>query len=677
VSAFAHLLSPGRIGPLELRNRILMCPMGDSLADGDGSVSDAQVAYYEARARGGAALLLVGSVAVDHPDGAVEEHQTAASDDGQLPGLARLADAVHAHGARIAAQLVHNGAMALLAVAAGRPVLVPSAPKPLRPDRLSRMVTAEEAAAMAEPFTRPGARYEPRVVDERDLLRVVEAYAAAAERCARAGFDGIEVHAGHGYLIDAFLSPSTNRRTDGWGGTLAGRSRLLIEVLAAIRTRVGPDVAVWIRINAVEHHKADGEVFEEQLEVMRSAVAAGADAVHVSAYGDPDVATTPTDGYAPHTYERGRPGSLVEHARAVRAALDVPVVTMGRMEPADAEEALASGAADLVAMGRKLLADPDLPRKLAEGRDDEVRPCLYQYRCIGNIFVRRPLRCVANAATGREHEVGVGPAVAPRRVLVVGGGAAGLEAARVLAGTGHHVELWEAGTELGGTLLAAGGADEVVEQYRRWLVGEVERAGVVLRTGKATGPAGVAHTGADEVVVAAGATWDRPELDGSELLLTVPELSGWLRHGTSASSTVGDRVVVLGGGKPGLSIARACAERGRAVTLVEPSGVLGAELGLPGRWRLVADLEALGVETVTGVEPVGVTAEGLAVEHPDGRRVLTGDTFVSTFAGRPRHELADALVAAGLSVHRVGDCAGVRRIEGANLDALALARTLG
>jgi len=212
---FEHLLTPGRIGGLELRNRIVMCPMGHNLSNPDGSVSANEAAYFEARARGGAGLLLIGNVGIASPVGTNDGRMTAVSDDARhLPGLADLARRVHAHGAALAAQINHQGRIALLDVAEGRPVLVAYVPDPPPPDPLSAMVTADESARMMSPFTRPTAKFEYRVATEDDLAWVIARYAEAADRCVRAGLDAVEIHAGHGYLIDSFLSPALNGRDD-------------------------------------------------------------------------------------------------------------------------------------------------------------------------------------------------------------------------------------------------------------------------------------------------------------------------------------------------------------------------------------------------------------------------------------------------------------------------------
>ena len=666
---FEHLVAPGRIGGLELRNRIVMCPMGHNLSNSDGSVSANEAAYFEARARGGAGLLLIGNVGIASPVGTNDGRMTAVSDDGRhLPGLTDLARRVHAHGAALAAQINHQGRIALLDIAEGRPVLVAYVPGPPPPDPLSAMVTADESARMMSPFTRPTAKFEYRVATEDDLGWVIARYAEAADRCMRAGLDAVEIHAGHGYLIDSFLSPH-NHRDDGWGGSIEGRARLLVEVIGAIRARVGRDFPVWFRINAVEPHKPDGEAFDDQLHVIEVAVAAGADAVHVTAYAED--ATGPTDSYAPHVV-----GALGNYAAATKSQVDVPVITFGRFEPDEAERVLADGKADFIGMGRKLLADPELPNKLAAGRVDDVRPCIYQYRCIGNIYVNEPLRCVANAATGREHDVALEPTNAPRHVLVAGGGAAGLEAARLLSAQGHRVTLWEQSDSLGGVLRHAACADAVLDRYLGWLVHEVERADVEIEVGRAVDPERAAELAPDEIVVATGAVWTRPRIRGADddHVLTVPDLEDWLLglHET----LVGQRVAVIGGGKAGLSLADLCLRRGHDVTVIESTAVFGAELGLPGRFRLVYDLEQAGASLRPDSTLKSIETRSVFLRRGDDVEEIAADTVILANGEVPDHRLATALQRAGVPVRSIGNCHEVRGLEGVNLDALDVTRAI-
>ena len=672
---FPNLLSAGSIGPMQLRNRIVMAPMGDRLANDDGTVSDRQANYLEARARGGAGLLLIGSVAVSYPSGAYAPCQTAISEDRFVPGLAALADRVHAHGARLAAQLVHDGANSLFDIAEGRPMLVPSKPPRLRPDALSAMVTPSEMAAMIRPFTTPTTATSYRVAEADDIAWLIDQFASAAVRARRAGLNGVEIHGGHGYVIDSFLSPALNQRTDEWGGSVANRARLLCEVIAAVRGAVGDDLAVWCRINAVERYRDHGETPDDLVEVATLAEEAGADAIHVSAATDAGAALGVTEAHTPH-----EPALLVPFARLVSARVDIPVITVGRLEPEVAEAALAAGDADFVAMGRKLLAEPDLPNLLAAGRIDDVRPCIYQYRCIGNIFLNEPVGCVANPATADGDEPRLPATDSPKQVLVVGGGPAGLEVARLLAQRGHGVVLAEAGPRLGGTLTLAAATDEPLERFRRWQIRQIEQAPVEIMLGTAITPLIAAGLEIDEIVVATGGRWLPPdEIAGDRwadadpstfTLRTIADLSSWVfgDGDGDGDEAVGHDVVILGGGKIGLSLAGLCARRGRSVTVLEPGEVLAPELGPPGRFRLVHDTEQLGVRLITGAA---------ASERPDaeGRH----QTVISTMCGPDRSladELADLLAPLGRPVHVIGDAAGTGRLEAALADARRLAQSI-
>jgi 2,4-dienoyl-CoA reductase (NADPH2) len=665
-SAYPHLFTPGRIGSMELRNRIVMCPMGMLLGNEDGTASDNEVAYYAARARGGAALLLQGTVCVGYPEGTNHPRMPGASDDRFLPGMQRLAEGVHRHGAKIAAQLNYMGVYATCDLEAGRPRVVPYDMAAPQPEPLVGMVTREEGALMTAPFRATQANYAWKIAEEDDIARLVEMYASAADRCRRAGYDGVELHAGHGYIIDEFLAPR-NQRDDQWGGSLENRARFLLTVIGAIRTRVGRDFPLWMRINAYERHHEVGERFDEQLQVVDQAVAAGIDAVHLTAYANTDVATAATDSYAPHV-----PGPLQDHAAQVRARVDVPVITFGRLEPDEAEQSLADGQADFVAFGRKLIADPDLPNKLAEGRTDDVRPCIYNYRCIGNIALRVPMNCVVNAQSGKEHDLALEPTVSPRHVLVVGGGPAGMEAARLLAQRGHQVTLREAGTRLGGTLNTAALVDPLLERWLGWEIRQLEQSDVAIELGARVEPDTI-EGAFDEVVVATGGRWDAPALPGVERTVHVTQLTDWLRED---DDTVGKHVVVVGEDKAAISVASLCERRGRLVTMVGATGVFGQALGLPGRYELVADLRRRGVRTLgpATIDDVGDTT--VTVTSAGSTDTFDADTVIVTTGLVPDRTLADAIAASGRSVHAIGDCDEVGLIEGATRTALEVARAI-
>jgi 2,4-dienoyl-CoA reductase (NADPH2) len=590
--------------------------MGTNLGEPDGTVGDRQAAWFEARARGGAGLILVGSVSVAYPAGSYDARQVACSSDDHLPGLERLVGDVHRHGAAVAAQLVHDGGNSLLDIAQGRPLLVPSRQRPPAQDALSGMVTDEEMAGMMAPFTGPDAGYSVREATDEDLDWVVERFVDAALRAVRAGFDGIELHGGHGYLLHAFASPASNSRDDRWGGSVEGRAELLCTVVRAVREAVGPDFPLWARLGMFEAHRDPGQRPDDALVTMGLAVDAGLDAVHVTAYGEPMIATGIVDGHTPHV-----PGALLEHAALAKREVGVPVIAMGRLTPEAAEQALADGHADIIAMGRALIADPDLPNKLRDGRRDRVRPCAYQYRCIGSIFLNDSVRCAVNPDAGHESEV-VAPAGPARHVVVVGGGPSGLECGRRLAERGHRVELWEQGGGLGGRLALAERADPDLAGLRDWLVGAAEDVGVEIHLGRAADAAALAESGAEVVVWAAGAQWDGLEVARDWLL---------------AGAELGQRVVVRGGGKAALTLAWRAATEGHDVTLVSGSPVLAPELGLPGRFRLVHDAQAAGAD----LRPA-------STDEPEADTVLT----IAPGRGRPAPDLP------GIELHVIGDASG-------------------
>jgi len=661
-----HLLAPGRIGTLELRNRILMCPMGDNQATDGGYVTDQQIDYFEARARGGAALLLVGSVGVSAPDGLSSPRQSAIGDESFVDGWRRLADRVHAHGAKVALQLVHNGKNAVEDIIAGRPLLLPSLlTKAPVADPLMGMLTPEEAANMGTAAQVEGGRLEFREMTRDDIARMVETYADAVELARDAGIDACELHAGHGYLIDNFLSPTTNLREDEYGGSVENRARFLVEILQAIRARVGPEYPVWCRINGGEV-LIEGETLEDACRVAELAEAAGSDAMHVSLYADPARGIGYTEAHATHI-----PGRFVELGAAVKKRVGVPVITVGRLSPDEAERVLAEGQADFVAMGRKLLADPELPNKLAAGAPEEVRPCMYHYRCISQIFVRSSVRCAVNATTGFESTRKLEPAPVAKRVLVVGGGPAGMEAARLASLRGHAVTLMEASDRLGGRFALAAETAEPNAELLAWLVGEMARRDVDVRLDQRAEAETIVEAGYDEVILATGAAWPRPEWgEGDARVATVDDLSDWL---ADEGDERGRHVVVIGGNKAGLGLASVARRRGASVEVLEESEVFGAAVGLVGRWRYVYEAREAGLVLEAGARVAGLDAEGLRWTAGDGSERVSAADFVFVAQGaRPGSTLAAALRTIGVVGRMIGDAKEVRFVEGAMESAAEL-----
>ena len=691
-----RLLEVGRIGQLETPNRIVMSPMGTNLAEEDGQAGERLQRYYEERARGGVGLVIVGVAAVAYPAGACIPRQLAISDDRFLPGLRARASRIRQHGARAAIPLQHAGKVATRDIAAGRPLLVPS----VLPETFSGMadLTADEVMRLVANLSEPGACLSYHALEVPEIETVVESFAAAAERARRAGFDGVEIHAGHGYLIAEFLSRATNHRTDAYGVSIEGRARLLVEIIHAVKERVGRDFPVWCRLDAHEYRIENGITLAESCETAQMAEAAGADAIHVSAYGNPYSGIAFTE--APLVHE---PGGFLLFAEAIKRCVDVPVIAVGRITPAAGERAIEDGTADFVAMGRALLADPGLPAKIATGRQEDIRPCIYCYTCVGRIFVNESVTCAVNPTVGREEEMKIEPAPAPRTVLVVGGGPAGMEAARVAALRGHRVVLCERERRLGGALFFASLLWEPNGALLRWLDTQIRNLPIEIRLGTVVTPELVRKVRPDALLVATGARHehppipgaDRPHVLGAETLRRMlaggvdesseeAQVPLWQRALLEAARTVGaldrpglvrmlshrwmpigTRVVVIGGGLVGVELAAFLCERGRTVTVLEENPWFAPEMAIPRRWRALHELREHGVELRTEVRVEEITDEGVVVSGDGERQTLAADHVILATAPKSDPTSAEKFAGAAPEVHVIGDCSEVGYIAGA------------
>ena len=700
-----HLLSPGRIGGLTLPNRIIVTAMGVNLAEPDGTCGTRIRAFHEEQARGGAGLIVVGVAAVAWPTGAVKPWQVAISEDRFIPGLAAMGEAVHRHGAKFAIQLQHGGLVAMQDMLEGRPVWTPSLPEPPEGDFTQAFLLEELQAA---PFSRiTSVDFKVMTVD--DIRHVVGQFASAARRAREAGADGIEIHAGHGYLISSFISPRTNKRTDAYGGPLENRLRFLLEILRAVRETVGPEFPLWCKLDAEEVGRQGGITLADAVASARLVEQAGVDAITVTAYHNTAHGKLHSASNIPH-----EPGCNLPAAATIRRAVGVPVIASGRIEPAVAEGVLARGEADFIAMGRKLLADPHLPRKLAEGRPQDVRPCVYCYTCVSAIYTGEAVRCAANPRTGYESELPEPqPAATPRRLVVVGGGPAGMETALRLDRMGHAVTLIERAERLGGTLRVAALAYDANERLLDWLIRQVEASGITVRTGTEATPALLARLAPDAVVVASGARRDLPPIPGHDLphvfrgddmrRLMFGETSdslkrktGWatrlatrvgaasgmtanldfVRQATRHWMPLGKRVVIVGGELVGLELAEFLHERGRQVTVVDDVPRLGKGLTVVRRMRLLDELREHGVALQAGARDIRIEADAVRFVDAGGEaRAVPADHVIVAKGAAGDATLADSLRAAGLTVHLIGDAGGVGYIEGAMRDAARLAAT--
>jgi 2,4-dienoyl-CoA reductase (NADPH2) len=668
VDRYPHLLAPGRIGSLALRNRTCLTPMGTNLESDDGTPGERITRFYEERAKGGVAMIIVGVTGVAWPSGVSNPNNMGLSRDEFVPAFRAMTDRVHAHGAAIAVQLQHAGKTSLQDVIAGRPLWVPTE-LPDKAGDLFEALAPEEIAAVSAPFMQPTSRLAYHVVTEDDVTALCGWFADAAERARAAGFDAVELHAGHGYLISSFLSRSTNRRDDAYGGPLENRARVLLRVIGAVRERVGPGFPVWCRLDGVEFRKKNGITEEDAQRTAQIAVAAGLDAVHVSAYADPRSAIGFTDAPLPH-----QRSAYLGLARGIKRRVAVPVIAVGRIDPDVAERAIADGDADFVAWGRALIADPELPAKLARG-DAALSRCIYSYRCVGNIFLRQAASCAVNPRAGREAELRVLPAARPRRVLVAGGGPAGLEAARLLAQRGHAVTLCEREPELGGLALAAVAAEPNNAPLLDALLRAVAAAKVELRLGCEVNAALVDELDPDAVVVAVGARRVRPDIPGAN---DANVFDPWqLRGGIEAALERGPRVAVVGGGLVGVEIAERLALLGASVSLIAEQTVIALEMSPPRRWRAVHLLAEHGVARHTGARLLSIEPGRIAWADSGGeRRELAADSVVLADALAPNDALAAALADGRAEVHRIGDCVAPRTFEEAIYEATAVASAL-
>lgn len=609
-----------------MKNRIVMPPVATGFNSPDGFITGQCRAYLRARARGGVGLIIMEATCVQAPVGKAMPQEPALDDDRFIPGLRETVQAIKGEGAAVLVQLHHAGRDTVPQICGGQPVAPSAIPGP------------SQAA--------------PRELSIPEIEELVTLFAQAAGRAQAAGCDGIELHAGHGYLLAQFLSAHANKRQDEYGGTLEKRARLLMEVIAAIRRRVGRGFLIGCRLNGQELAMREGLAPEEAQQIAVMAEAAGADLLNISIYGYGSQAAMTT----PDT-----PGVFLHLAEGVRKRVRIPVIGVGYVTPELGERAVGEGRVDLVAMGRSLLADPEVPNKLAQGRSEDIVPCIRCLTCMDLVLVRgEPVRCSVNPRLGREQETALFPAARPKRVLVVGGGPGGMEAARTAALRGHRVTLVEREAELGGQLSAASKPPHKGEvgQLRDYLATQLDRLGVEVRLGKEADAALVRRERAEAVIVAAGSrpsVPDIPGIEGAGSLQAVDVLLG--------RAEAGKRVIILGGEMVGCETALFLARRGRQVTLLRRGPRLLTGMMPFLRRRLLDELRAEGVVTHTGVGYRSIAPGRLNILTQKGEELtLEADSIVLATGARADDRLVNELQGAVPELYTVGDCVAPRRI---------------
>ena len=694
------LASPAFIGNLELKNRMIMAAMGSNFASEDGHVSEQLTAYYEERARGGVGLIILETSAITWPAGASMPNMIGFSKDEFIPTLQSLTQRVHQHGAKIAAQLNHSGKIAQEDVIAGRPIPVPSIPKS-QPSDMFGLLTQDEIMNFIKAGgpDGKGPRYHELSVTE--IQDEIQHFVNAAKRAKASNFDAIEIHAGHGYLISSFLSPAVNKRTDEYGGTPEKRARLLVEIISQIKKQI-EGFPILVRLDANEYRIENGITPDDFLITASLAQEAGADAIDVSAYGNTSKGIAFTE--APLVHE---PGGFLEFVKMAKKALSIPIVAVGRIELDVAERGLKNKEFDFLAMGRKLLADPGLPNKIISGQEHLIRPCIYCYICVSQIFINKPMMCAVNSQLGNEHrnENIICSTADQKKILVIGAGPSGMEAARLLAMRGHHVEIWEKDKDIGGTVRVAALAYEPNGHLINYLKNSLSELGVKIKMNALGTPETIKAFNPDHVVVAVGANRDAPSIigkdsnnvfDGEELrgllfgsdieamkklslvqqiILKIGRASQLLRNINALRflsklwMPLSKDIIIIGGDLVGLELAEFLVERGRKVKVLEPTGSLGPNLSIVRRSRVVHLLKEHGVDLLTNVEIKEIRGQEVFVYHEDTDKTFKMDQVIIALGANPNLSLSRMLSKINIPHTTIGDCASIGYIHGAIGDA--------
>jgi len=634
------LTSPYRLGKLELRNRLVMAPMLSRLCDQHGAVTQKLIDYYAARAQGGVGLIVVEYSYIDAKASHAYIGQLGIYDDLLVAGLGDLAEAIHEEGAKALIQINHAGRCTTTGIT-GRQPIAPSACWNLVGTELTREMTAAE------------------------IEEIKDAYAAAAYRAKLAGFDGIELHGTHGYLLAQFYSPHFNQRAD-----LYGQDRALfpVEVVQTVRKRVGSDFILGYRMTG-EEYIPDGITPDSAQLLARRLEAAGVDYLHVSAGLQETI-----EDFLPPVYCPA--GALVPLAEKVRSVVQVPVVAVGAIHDPDlAEEVLVQGKADLIALGRALIADAELPAKIVAGRPETIRPCVRcNEGCSNRAYPFLTQRCAVNPEVGRERDLRITPAATSQRVCVVGGGPGGMEAASTLAARGHKVTLIEKEAELGGLLrfAAVPAFKKELRTYLDYLKGEVARQGVELLLSQTATLEWIRALSPDAVVVATGSSFKDPGIKGADQ----PGVA-WATEILAAQELAGEKVLVVGGSAMGCELALHLWGQGKTVTLVEMLDELAVDLFGVVRPALLHLLGASGVQILTGHRLLEIGPGGATMSGPDHLPVeIAADTVALAFGLAPNTELATQLAGTVDRIYTIGDCVAPRKIYDAIHEAAFVGRRI-
>jgi 2,4-dienoyl-CoA reductase-like NADH-dependent reductase (Old Yellow Enzyme family)/thioredoxin reductase len=630
---FRNIFSPCRIGSLEIPNRLVVPAMVMNFCGADGTATERYTAYHEAKAAGGWGLIITEDYAVS-PAGKGFPNIPGLWNDEQIAGHSKFTKRIHAAGGRIFAQIYHAGRQTSELLVGCKPV----APSPL-PCPLIQEIPRELA------------------VDE--IQKIVEQFGDCAARAKTAGFDGIEIHGGHGYLIAQFMSLYSNKRTDDYGGQLLNRMRFPLEIISNIRQKAGKDFPVIFRISGDELVPG-GRNIEDTKAIALILEEAGIDAIHVSAgvYGS-------FYGIVPPAAVSH--GWITGYASEVKKVVHIPVITVGRInDPHLAETIIASGKADFVAMGRASLADPQLPNKAAQGKSADINRCIGCLQgCIGRISLYQPATCLVNPTLGKEEEMRIVPAAVKKKVSIAGGGPSGMEAAIVAARRGHEVRLFEKTNRLGGQFYTAAipPAKGEIAGFISWQIKQLADYGVFIQLKTELTAEIVALQKPDVVIVATGSSPLPLAIAGTEksnIVAAQDVLEG--------KAITGPRVLVIGGGMIGAETANHLAHHGKNVTIVEMLPEVARDVSAASRDFLRKDLAEKNVKIYTNAKVKEVLPDGISIErNGQAEKIGPVDTIVLAVGVAPCNRLSDELKGKVDRLMTIGDAASVRKA----LDAIA------
>ncbi len=638
MSDFKNLFSPGKIGTMELRNRLIMPAMGSGMQAEDGSVTERLYHYHRVRAAGGTGLITV-EIAAVHPTS--KGAGLAIYDDKYIPGLRRLVDVIHQGGAKACLQLWHAGRQ-LNSMVTGMPIVAPSAiPCPL-------------------------CQEEPKELSVGEIQELVEAYGEAARRAMEAGFDSIELHGAHGYLIAQFMSPYSNKRTDEYGGSLERRARFAREIISSVRSKVGPDYPLLYRFSGEELVEG-GLTIEDNKKIAPLLVDAGVDCLHVS------VGVYETLRYVvpPMDLERGFNAWA---AHEIKKVVSVPVVAVDRInDPYVAEDILAQGQADFIAIGRSLLTEPNWPKLVQEGKYDQMRHCIAcNQGCVDRLLLeQKHATCILNPSCGREEEFAFKSVQGKKKVVVIGGGPAGMEAARIARQRGCEVVLFEKSSDLGGQWRLAGIPANKCEIRGdvQWLIKNLYSSGVEVKMNTPATVENVQAQKPDLIILATGAEPTAPQLPGIDLPHVV-----LAKQALEDPASLGKRVVVVGGGPTGLETAEYLAEQGKEVTVVEVLEDVGLTIGPARKFFLMERLQKFGVDLRIQTRLEKVTPQGVEICCEE-KSFIEADNVVLATGVRSIADL-EAKLASIAKLEVIGDAKEPRKATEAFYEAQVVARSI-